>query len=203
MSGRSSAKQRAFTKSYLDLLESDAWHFLSINARRLVDFLMIENMRHGGKRNGQLVAPREQLEKFGIGARHISAAIEEVERVGVVDCRRGAGRQPNTYTLTWLPLGDGTAPSDRWRSYRNGFPSEASGVSEGKPQSPVAASEGKPQSPKTRVSEGKHLYRSSYQGGAVVSEVEGKGTGVELGQRVGSGLSDGASSGKPNGRAAP
>jgi hypothetical protein len=45
-------KQRAFTKSYLDVLESDAWHFLGINARRLIEFLMIENMRHGGKRNG-------------------------------------------------------------------------------------------------------------------------------------------------------
>jgi len=164
-------RQRAFTKSYLDLLESDAWHFLSINARRFIDFLMIENMRHGGKRNGQLVAPRKQLEQFGIGARHISAAIEEVERVGLVDCRRGAGRQPNTYTITWLPLGDGTAPTDRWRSYRNDFRREVPGVSEGKSQSPVATSEGRSQSPKTRVSEGKHLYRRLYQGSAVLSEV--------------------------------
>ena len=169
------ATQRAFIKSYLDLLESDAWHFLSINARRFVDFLMIEHMRHAGRRNGQLVAPREQLEKFGIGARHISAAIEEVEYVGLVDCKRGAGRQPNTYTLTWLPLSDGSAPTDRWRSYRNDFPSEVPGVSEGKSQSPVATSEGKSQSPKTRVSEGKHLYRSSYQGGGVVSEVGRQG----------------------------
>src|SRR5207302_545783 len=65
--------------------------------------------------------------------------------------------------------------------YRNSFPSKASGVSEGKPQSPVAASEGKPQSPKTRVSEGKHLYRRLYQDGAVVSGLEGRGEGVEAG----------------------
>lgn len=128
-------KQRPFTKSYLDVIQSDAWHYLGINARRFVDFLVIEHMRHGGARNGQLLAPRQQLEEYGIGARHISAAIDEVVRVGLVDCTRGVGRQPSTYTLTWLPLGDGSAPSDRWRGY-------------------VATSQGKLQ---TMTSEGKSL----------------------------------------------
>ena len=39
-----------------DLLRSQAWRGLGINARRLVDFLLIEYMNHGGKRNGHLLA---------------------------------------------------------------------------------------------------------------------------------------------------
>ena len=45
-----------------DLLESDAWRGLGINARRFLDFLMIEHLRHGGKHNGYLLAPQRQLE---------------------------------------------------------------------------------------------------------------------------------------------
>jgi len=96
------------------LLESAAWRGLSINARRLVDFLMIEHMRQGGKRNGFLLAPRRQLWDFGIGSHFVSEAIAEVERAGLVGCRRGTGRRPNYYALTWLPLADGSPASNRW-----------------------------------------------------------------------------------------
>ena len=99
-----------------ELLTSDAWRALGINARRFIEFLMIEHMRHGGKANGLLVAPRRQLERFGVGARHISPAIEEAERLGLVDCKRGIGRRPSSCALTWLPLSDGSAPSNRWRA---------------------------------------------------------------------------------------
>jgi hypothetical protein len=100
---------KAFIKLPLELLASDAWRSLSINARRFIDFVMIEHMRHGGKANGRLLAPRRQLEEFGIGARHVSAAIEEAVRGGFVNCHRGTGRQPSLYALTWFPLGDGIA----------------------------------------------------------------------------------------------
>jgi len=105
-----------FVKLLHDLLESDPWRSLSINARRLIDFLMLEHMAHAGQRNGYLVAPRRQLEQAGIGARYVSAAIEEVERMGIVDVRRGVGRRPSVYALTWLPMADGAAPSHRWRA---------------------------------------------------------------------------------------
>jgi hypothetical protein len=177
-------KGEAFVKLYRDLLESDAWRSLSINARRLLDFLMIEHMRHGGKRNGFLLAPREQLEKCGIGARHISPAIEEAERVGLVDCKRGVGQRPSMYTLTWLQLSDGSDPSNRWRFYL--------ATSEGKPL--LMTSEGKSQG----YPKGSHKARSdfrrevtnpqnndfrreaplkkrSYQGGDAGSVLEGRG----------------------------
>jgi hypothetical protein len=45
----------------LKLIESDAWRCLGINDRRVIDFLMREHMRHGGKENGKLKAPQHQL----------------------------------------------------------------------------------------------------------------------------------------------
>jgi hypothetical protein len=41
-------------------------------------------MRHDGKENGRLLAPRRQLEAFGIGEHFVSRAIEEAERLGLV-----------------------------------------------------------------------------------------------------------------------
>ena len=88
------ARGEAFAKLPRDLLESTAWRSLSIHARRLIDFLLIEHMRHRGRENGRLLAPRRQLIAFGVHAHFVSAAIEETERVGLVDCKRGVGRAP-------------------------------------------------------------------------------------------------------------
>jgi hypothetical protein len=103
-----------FAKLSRALLTSDAWRALGINARRLIDFLLIEHMRHGGKENGRLLAPRRQLEAFGIGEHFVSRAIEEAERLGLVDCYRGVGRRASVYSLTWLKQWDGTSPSNRF-----------------------------------------------------------------------------------------
>jgi hypothetical protein len=106
----------AFAKLPLELLESTAWRSLSIHARRLIDFLLIEHMRHGGRENGRLLAPRRQLEAFGIATHFVSTAIEETERVGLLDCKRGVGRAPSVYGLTWLPRGN-DPPTNRWRRH--------------------------------------------------------------------------------------
>jgi hypothetical protein len=107
-------KGEQFVKLPRELLENAAWRGLSINARRFVDFLMIEHMRQAGKRNGFLLAPRRQLWGFGIGSHFVTGAIEEAECAGLVDCKRGTGRRPSYYALTWIPLADGTASSNRW-----------------------------------------------------------------------------------------
>lgn len=100
-----------------ELIASDAWASLSINARRVVDFLINEHLSHGGKENGALLAPYRQLQAFGIGARHVGPAINEAERAGIILRRTAVGRAPNTYALTWLPLADGTPALDTWRSF--------------------------------------------------------------------------------------
>ena len=190
----------SFVKLPREVLESASWRGLGINGRRFLDFLMIEHMRQGGKRNGFLLAPRRQLWDFGIGEHFVSGAIEEVERVGLVDCKRGTGRRPSYYALTWLPLFNGAAPSNRW--------SVVSAVSSENEcclalTSPVASAEQHSQSPKSSSAKQHSPSRISYQGGAVVSEVEGKGEGVEVGEGIVTRQPDRISSGKPNGRAAP
>jgi hypothetical protein len=107
-------KGKIFIKLPLELLTSRAWQALGINARRFIDFIMIEHMRHGGRENGLLLAPRRQLEEFGIGQHFVSGAIEEAESLGFVDCKRGVGRRPSSYALSWLPLADDTPPSNRF-----------------------------------------------------------------------------------------
>jgi hypothetical protein len=131
MSKRSSGEP-GFVKLPLPMIESEAWRSLGINARRFLDFLMIQQIRHAGKANGALRAPYSQLVKFGIGRRLISSAIEETIRFGFVDCRRGFGRAPSGYALTWLPYGDGSAPSNHWRTKQQ----TAVVVPKGEPQRP-------------------------------------------------------------------
>jgi hypothetical protein len=163
-----------------ELLESDAWRSLGINARRLIDFLLLEHMRHGGKQNGKLKAPKHQLEAFGIGSHYVTDAIHEVEQLGLVDCHRGGMRVATTYTLTWLTFHDGTPASDRWRNFRNPdllpLPAPKSknlGVKEhpglGVKEHPDGQNLGANQHPdrsKNLGAKRHHPYRSSYQGGA-------------------------------------
>lgn len=170
-----------------ELICSDAWRSLSVNGQRLINFLEAEWMRHSGQKNGSLVAPRHQLEEWGIGARHVSAAISEVARLGLVDCVKGSGRRASRYALTWLPVGE-EAATNRWQAHHNprlgqnlpGSDMEGKDVAsvwlpKGYPRgirrevtTPVAASEGKSldgKTPSVGVSEGKPPYRESYQGG--------------------------------------
>lgn len=102
-----------------ELIKSDAWRSLGINERRVIDFLMLEHMAHAGKQNGRLKAPHQHLETFGIGAKYIASAIAEVERLGLIECRRGGMRVATTFALAWLPLHDGAVLSERWREFRN------------------------------------------------------------------------------------
>jgi hypothetical protein len=108
-----------FVKLPRDLLRSDAWRSLSINSRRFIDFLMLEHLSRGGKHNGDLKATDQQLRVFGIGAHHVASAISDTEKMGLVDCLRGGMRVASKYALTWLPLHDGTAATNQWRTFQN------------------------------------------------------------------------------------
>lgn len=122
MSGKrrkSTPPSEQFVKLPRELIESDAWRSLGVNAWRVVSFLMREHLRNGGKENGRLKAPYRQLHAYGVGLRHMAAAIREAEDLGLIRCERRRMRVATRYTLTWLLLHDGTAPPDDWRSYRN------------------------------------------------------------------------------------
>lgn len=104
----------------LQRLESDAWRSRKINTVRFIEFLEREDMRHGAAENGNLKAPYEQLEAWGISARHVKAAIDQAIELGLVEATSRPGeRMMSTFALTWLPLHDGTPATNRWKAYRN------------------------------------------------------------------------------------
>jgi hypothetical protein len=109
-------KGKSWTWLTREMMESDAWLSLSPNAHRLIQFLMVEHMRHASAANGKLLAPRRQLAAFGIRTNSISGAIQQAIDLGLVDVRRGTGRAASTYSLTWYPLHDGTEPTNRWET---------------------------------------------------------------------------------------
>ena len=163
-------KGEAFVKMPLALLESDAWRSLSINARRLIDFLMIEHMRHGGQQNGRLVAPRRQLCSFGINnGDRVTDAINEAEAAGLISVQRGNRRRPNTYALTWLPQG-GTERA----GLRDNPPSQ---VGDNPPsKAPLLRDKAPSIGPKSSRDNPPSLYRSSYQEADIGKKEEGRGS---------------------------
>ena len=60
-----------------ELVCSDAWRAMGINARRLLDFLLVEHRKHAGLENRNLKAPYDQLEVFGVTRSEIRGAIED------------------------------------------------------------------------------------------------------------------------------
>src|SRR5262249_25653100 len=92
---------------------------------------------------------------------------------------RGGKRVATAYGLTWLPLHDGTAATNRWRAYRTpalrpipvrkirNLPTEGKVglLTEGKVDASNLPTEGKVDTPQNLPTEGKVLYRTSYQGG--------------------------------------
>jgi hypothetical protein len=104
------------------LLASDALCRLSGNAWSLLRFLLIEHLRHGGKENGKLIAPYDQLVKLGITRRLIRATIQEVIDRGLLEVERqgfaaDGTRLPSLYRLTFLPA-HAQPPTDEWYNFR-------------------------------------------------------------------------------------
>lgn len=108
----------------VELLASSAFRVLSVNARRVVDRLLLEHAAHGGTANGELVVSYQQFEESGVTRNLVAKAIREAEAVGLVSVwRRGRiadGRnQPLLYRLTWLgawrPDGERMGPTHEWK----------------------------------------------------------------------------------------
>jgi hypothetical protein len=92
---------------------------MSHETRKLIDFLVIEQMNHAGEENGNLKATYDQLEAYGIRRSKIRDAIEEAEAVGLLRCERGGryagSNQPSTYRLTFYGTRDGNSPTNDWK----------------------------------------------------------------------------------------
>ncbi len=88
-----------------ELLTSAAWRGLSVNGRRLMDFLLVEHMNHAALCNGELCATYDQLAEYGLTRCIIPSAIRECEELGLIHVEHG-GRwnmtnQPSRFRLTF------------------------------------------------------------------------------------------------------
>jgi len=84
-------------------------------------------MAHAGTENGNLAAPYDQLNAFGIGRRFIPEAIGEAEALGLIVVHRGGKRNlvedyTSRFRLTWLPARSNdkfssyyVAPTNEWK----------------------------------------------------------------------------------------
>jgi hypothetical protein len=98
-----------FIPHRLELIESPAWHVLSLSVRRVLERIEIEMCHNGDLRaNGQLVVTYGDFERFGIHANAVAPAIREVVALGlVVVTEQGNGgnaefRKPSKYRLTYI-----------------------------------------------------------------------------------------------------
>jgi hypothetical protein len=109
-------RKRVFAWLYVDVLESPAWHGLSINARRVIERLLIENTRHRYRANGQLRVSYLQFAEHGVSTRFVPTAIRELKVSGLLAVAKGKRTRKyaaeNLYRIKFLGTLDGPAT---WR----------------------------------------------------------------------------------------
>ena len=101
--------------------ESVAWRHLPDTARRVLDRLELEHMRHGGAENGHLICTYSDFVQSGIRRASISLAIRQAVALGFVEVTETGGRSisgfrsPSRYRLTYVN-GTGRSPvwTDEW-----------------------------------------------------------------------------------------
>ncbi|KZK76156.1 hypothetical protein PsAD46_05413 [Pseudovibrio sp. Ad46] len=102
-----------------ELLESETYRSLSINARKVLDRLKIEHIAHGGKENGKRKVTHLQFAEYGVGRNRIADAIDELAYVGLIAVNRGrAGKgtgHPNEFRLTWIGDWEGNPATNEWK----------------------------------------------------------------------------------------
>ncbi len=105
-----------------EILISPAWRALTLNARRLIDRILLEHMAHAGTQNGALRITYDDFVIAGLPSRNaVAQAIRLTETLGLVDVplrgRRsyGGGHIASEYELTWLPRWNGERASNRWK----------------------------------------------------------------------------------------
>jgi hypothetical protein len=106
-----------FVMHGLAMIDSPAWQVLSLSARRVLDRIEIEHMRHGGAENGRLPVTYDDFVHYGIHRHAIAPAIRQCEALGFLEVtQRGqAGnaefRSPNHFRLTYLNFMGGRGPA--------------------------------------------------------------------------------------------
>lgn len=103
--GFQAAAKRRFVWIPVEVMESRAWRALSINARRVMDRLLLESFCHMGVDNGKLRVSVRQFAECGVAMRFAKGAIAELESAGLIAVTKGVARgslvPPNLYRITF------------------------------------------------------------------------------------------------------
>ncbi len=105
-----------------EMLEAPAWQALPITARQVIDRIIVEHLKHGGKENGNLVITFQDFQDFGIRRPMIQPSIRLAVSLGWIQITEngvkghGIARRPTRYSLAWLPRADWTPPTNRWKA---------------------------------------------------------------------------------------
>lgn len=97
-----------FVAHSLEMRQSPAWRALPDDARRVLDLLEVEHMRHAGQHNGELIATYDQFVAAGIRRASVSSAIRICEALGFLSVVKRGGMSaagfkfPSLYRLTYL-----------------------------------------------------------------------------------------------------
>ncbi len=104
----------------LEVLESNAYQSLSINARRVIDRLIVENGRHNRLENGELRVSARQFHEWGVTKDCLTPAIRELEERGLIEVSlgeaTGALRSPLLFRLTFYGTLEKSATNE-WRNW--------------------------------------------------------------------------------------
>ncbi|MBB3264040.1 hypothetical protein FHW79_001655 [Azospirillum sp. OGB3] len=109
---------QAWVWASTELMSSPAWRARSIYCVRLIEFLQIEHMAHGGYENGKLKATYDQLDRFGIPRKYIKATIQEAEGLRLIEVQQGGQKgvvenHASLYRLTFYHSSVKGRPGER------------------------------------------------------------------------------------------
>lgn len=104
-----------------EMMESPAWRALSVNARKVVDRLIVEHAHHSGRENGHLIVTHDQFKEYGVTRRLIPEAIRESVYMGFVRIEQKGGmsygghKHPSRYRLTFYVTKDLAPATNEWK----------------------------------------------------------------------------------------
>jgi hypothetical protein len=105
-----------------EMRESPAWAAVPDNARRVLDRLELEHMRHGGAENGSLPCTYSDFVAHGVRRASVSLALRQCEALGFLEITHRGGRSiseyrdPSRYRLTYLNgRGQSAIKTDEWK----------------------------------------------------------------------------------------
>mgnify|MGYP000856650200 CR=1 FL=1 len=130
--------QESFISHTLAMRSSVAWARLPDHARRVLDRLELEHMRHRGGLNGRLPCTHDDFEAVGVPHKAVARAIRQCVTLGFVAITqqgtpsRSIYRNPTLYRLTYVygraKLRNGEAGperSDDWRAIKTDADADA------------------------------------------------------------------------------